>query len=900
MRSTRFVIGGVLGSTALFGVILELAPPGGALETAVANAGVVAVAVIASLLTTLAGFRAPGTTRKGWLILAAGLWTWAAAEAIWMVYIYAGLDPFPSVADVFYIGAAVPLLVGMLVLSAAPRTLARIRTSFDAVACTLAGGVLFWHYILLPAFSDSEATVTVRLVSAAYPALDIVLLFCGLMMLYRVAHGTSGAIAGLLAAGIGAFLAADGGFAIMQVGDSYTPGWVDAGWFGGYACFAGAAVLFAANAAQVERATGDREDERRLAAPAWLQALPLGVPAVAVPFLVVLGTKGELAADPVGVFTACAAIAAVIVREIIVLRDNVGLNHSLARFSDSLEAQVRERTKELSRLVSILDTTTDFVGTADPSGRLTYLNRAGRRMLGIDESKPLGKERLDHVHPRWAAEVVMGQAIPQAVRQGSWEGETAILDMHGTEVPVSQVLLAHTGDDGAVEFISTVARDITTQKEFERHLAHLANHDALTGLFNRHRLMEALDHEVARAGAGARFGLGYLDLDQFKLVNDTLGHGAGDDLLVSVSGLIRENLRPGDTLARLGGDEFAILIPDLDEAGVVARLEQTVAALRDHHIVVRGREVRVTASVGVAMAPEHGPTSSALLAHADMAMYRAKVGRNRVCVYSPDLDSEQVLEQSRLLEMDIRGALEHGRLTLFAQPIVSIGAERERHYEVLLRVVGEDGKPTLPPGFFAVAEQSDLIHEIDRWVVADAIRLAGEANRLGHPITLHVNVSARSFGDEGLIPRVRELLVRHGVEPHRMVFEVTETAAVTNMLEAREFIRSLKALGCRFALDDFGVGYSSIAHLKNLDVDFLKIDGAFVTNMARDDRDQHLVKAIVELAKALGQGTIAEFVEDAETLALLGTLGVDYAQGYHTGRPAPTSKPAAARERLAA
>lgn len=378
----------------------------------------------------------------------------------------------------------------------------------------------------------------------------------------------------------------------------------------------------------------------------------------------------------------------------------------------------------------------------------------------------------------------------------------------------------------------------------------------------------------------------FLDLDNFKDVNDSLGHLVGDELLASLAGLLRERLRETDIVARSGGDEFAILLhhTDGDQARAVA--EHLLDAVRRHNIVVSGQPVGATASIGIVLIPEHGATVGELFARADLALYQAKEnGRNGLAVYRPERDCQAQAESRLGWQHRIQEALEKDRFLLDAQPVLHLRSNQISQYELLLRLVADGGAIVLPGAFLDIAERFGLIHEIDRRVVRRAIQLIAEQRRMGRDLRLEVNLSGKAFADKELLPMIERELATTSTSPASLVLEVTETAAIANMHQAQKFVGTLKGLGCQFALDDFGVGFSSFYRLKYLPVDYLKIDGSFIRNLPHDPMDQHLVKAMVEVARGLGKETIAECVGDEETLQVLRECGVDYAQGYHIGRP---------------
>jgi diguanylate cyclase (GGDEF)-like protein len=432
-------------------------------------------------------------------------------------------------------------------------------------------------------------------------------------------------------------------------------------------------------------------------------------------------------------------------------------------------------------------------------------------------------------------------------------------------------------------------RDVTERERIQSRLRHLADHDPLTGLLNRRRFEEELSDRVAQV---ARYDTGgavlLLDLDNFKYVNDSLGHRTGDAVIRSVADLLRNQMRETDVLGRLGGDEFAILLPyaNLDQAShVAAKLLETV---RGHRSVFRGRRLRLTTSIGVSVISDaRVQTAEELMVEADVAVYEAKeAGRDRFSVYAPTADGAPDAGGSPAWGDRIRRAIDDERFTLFAQPILSLRTNEVSQYELLLRM--RDGDELLPPhAFLPSAERSGMVREIDMWVTRQAIHLIDQQRRAGQDLRLEVNLSGRTLGDATLPRAIREELRNVPIDPGSLIFEVTETAAVLNMDEAREFATQLTDMGCRFALDDFGAGFGSFYYLKYLPLEFLKIDGDFIGDLASNDTDQAMVRAIVGLSAQLGKATIAEFVGDAETIELLREYGVDFAQGFHVGHPRP-------------
>ncbi len=427
------------------------------------------------------------------------------------------------------------------------------------------------------------------------------------------------------------------------------------------------------------------------------------------------------------------------------------------------------------------------------------------------------------------------------------------------EIDIVVDSVQHLSDDleGALE----------ARSEAEKNLVWLADHDPLTNLFNRRRFQEVFDRILALNVRYERTGaLLFLDLDQFKYVNDLSGHQAGDALLLLVASTLRDAVRHSDILARLGGDEFALVLPEAGVEKAVYMANKLQHDLKQVDFSSNGRVHKISSSVGITLFPDHGTNLNDLLANADMAMYQAKeAGGARWHLYSPDEQAKELLASRAKWRERISRALLDDAFELHYQPIFDIKAGRVTRFETLVRMRDNAGQLIFPDNFIPIAEQSGQIHEIDRWVIRKVIGQV-QANPA---ISLAVNLSGRVLDDPSLLEWFHQQLQDSGIDPSRLIVEITETAAVANVQDAIAFMRDIKALGCRFALDDFGSGFSSFAYLKQLPVDIVKIDGAFIQNLASSDEDQLFVKALTDVAKGLGKVTVAEFVENAETLRLL-------------------------------
>ena len=529
----------------------------------------------------------------------------------------------------------------------------------------------------------------------------------------------------------------------------------------------------------------------------------------------------------------------------------------------------------------------------DPAspGRFLEVNQAFCELTGYsrEQLETLDCEALTHPEDVEEDASLLAQLVAGEIQNYEIETRCIHAERHVVWVLVTASLVRD--DSGKPLYCIRQIQDIQERKQFAGHLEYLADHDALTGLFNRRRFVRELSHQMSYAH---RYGEGgavlFLDIDNFKDVNDTLGHQAGDELIASVAHLLGERLRETDAIARLGGDEFAVLLPRVgaDEAAAVAR--GLMQAVRQNPLRSTGRPIALTVSVGIA--PFHagaGTTADDLLIEADLAMYNAKeVGRDRFVFAS---DEQQARMENRLTWTGrIRKALDEDLFVLYCQPILDLRSNEISQYELLLRMPGTSGELLLPASFLYTAERYDLIRRIDRWVISRAIELIGDERRAGRELRLEVNVSGRSVADPELPGFIVEQLDAASIDPAQLILEVTETAAIGNMDEARRFVARLTDIGCCFALDDFGAGFGSFYYLKYLPLDYLKIDGEFIRNLPASNTDQLILRSIVQMANGLGKKTIAEFVGDEESLQLLREHGVQYAQGYHVGRPRPLTE----------
>jgi Amt family ammonium transporter len=550
---------------------------------------------------------------------------------------------------------------------------------------------------------------------------------------------------------------------------------------------------------------------------------------------------------------------------------------------------------------SILSAIADAVITADLRRNIGYMNVVAEKLTGwrlktalglplekVFQAMDEGAEQLNSAIDRCLA-----HGRESVARAGGGRQELILVHRDGIGIAVEATLAPIRDDRNNTHGIVLVFRDVSQTRSLAAQVSWQASHDTLTGLVNRGSFDDRLDDLLRDAMATGRIhGMLYLDLDQFKIINDTCGHVAGDELLRQIATRLSQNIRTGDTLARLGGDEFGVLLVDCTEAVALRIANKMRQAIMDLRFAWDDKAYAIGVSIGVVAITAESERAEQVLSAADTACYAAKDGgRNQVHVYRPDAGEAAQRQGEMHWVARIHSALEEDRFCLYVQPIVPIDRRSAHtgHYEVLIRMRDEAGALVPPNKFIPAAERFGLMPRIDRWVVNQLFNLIGREHEtlvLGG-YCFAINLSGGSVNDEDTLTYIGEKLVEFRIPPGMISFEITETAAIANLASASYFIRTLKQAGCLFSLDDFGSGLSSFAYLKNLPVDFLKIDGAFVRDLATDPIDRAMVQAINQIGQVMGLKTIAEFVENDQVLGLLRGIGVDFAQGYGIARPTP-------------
>ena len=574
------------------------------------------------------------------------------------------------------------------------------------------------------------------------------------------------------------------------------------------------------------------------------------------------------------------------------------INH----MQEKSRAALMQSRQEQARMSSLLSAMNIGILFEDVGNRVIYFNPAFRRMWLIPDGVEL-TGRLTRDVLGFSANVL---ARPDHFSRhilhvlGTHEvSETFEIVMADGRV-VTQITYPVRDHEGRFIGRLWIYEDVTRERQTAEQLIYLAERDSLTGLYNRHRFQEELSRMLVEAERRRTHGaLLFFDLDEFKYINDTFGHRAGDAMLIRVAGEVGALVRRSEIFSRLGGDEFAVLMPDAAEADAVRLAERITRAISQIPFRFEGQNLRLTTSLGIALYPTHGADAEGLIAHADAAMYQAKeAGKNAWRVYRADRDASREMLHRLSWNERISNALEKGLLRLHFQGVYRTADGSLSHIEALVRMLDES-EPTqviMPGHFIPAAEKTGKILDIDRWVIREAIQVLQRTPDLS---AIAVNISGRSFDEPTLPQYIAEQLADLGVAPARLMVELTETSAVSDLHDAQRFIEALRQTGCRVCLDDFGSGFSSFAYLKYLKADILKIDGLFIRDLPNDHDNQVFVKSIADVARGMRKLTVAEFVEDAETLEMLKTFGVDLVQGYHLDMPRadhPAVTPAARAE----
>jgi diguanylate cyclase (GGDEF)-like protein/PAS domain S-box-containing protein len=570
------------------------------------------------------------------------------------------------------------------------------------------------------------------------------------------------------------------------------------------------------------------------------------------------------------------------------LYDHKGVAYGICSFLKDITSN-KQQQDDINKISKGVEYSPCAVIITDLDARIEYVNPKFTDITGYSKEEVLGKTP-SILHSGETDNEYYRQMWSTISSGGEWKSDIYNKRKDGRYYWARNSISGIKNQQGEIISYIAIQDDVTREHELSEELSYQSSHDELTGLINRREFEQRanglLSHMDRR---GTEHAMCYMDIDQFKIVNDTSGHIAGDELLRQVGRLLQNSVRHQDTLARLGGDEFGLLMRhcSLEQAQRVVNV--VLKNIQEYQFQWEGQTFRIGISIGLVAITDKVDNLNDLLIQADSACYMAKeLGRNRVHVYYPD-DIEMVERQGNMKwTTRINMALDEDRFSLYAQPILSLDNEHDKHYEVLLRMHEEDGSIIMPAQFFPAAESYNLMGKLDYWVIAKIFSLLAEYPDFVDSIDfISINLGGQAVSNKHLLEFIISEFRRTGIAPGKICFEVTETVAISNFALTKSFISRLKSIGCRFALDDFGNGLSSFGYLKNLPIDYLKIDGVFVRDIVTDSIDHAMVSSIHKIGKMMGVQTIAEFVENEQVLDKLKAVGVNYAQGFGIAAPEP-------------
>lgn len=556
--------------------------------------------------------------------------------------------------------------------------------------------------------------------------------------------------------------------------------------------------------------------------------------------------------------------------------------------SNKLAVNMGKLEKEMNFVRSLLDSAQVIILTLDRQNNIVLINNFALQITGYERKALVGQPFSQLIQRKEDYEKFIEKI------SNLYSGETRHTkdesNIFCTNGQIRNVTWLHSYLPKAKQndpVLLSVGLDVTEMKQAEQRVTWLADHDSLTGLVNRRRFQEQFENLLLMSSRYKfRGAVIFMDLDDFKAINDTQGHHTGDIVLKQVANTLTQILRNTDIVSRLGGDEFAVALPEIDEYDVCKVADAINKKLYEMEFSSLQTVKKLSASIGIALFPNHGSNVSELLTNADLAMYQAKRRGKGCChVFSQQENTRERLEIQLYWQNKIQYAFEYDRFVLHFQPVLDLGKNAISHYEALVRIVENSGKLILPTPFINIAEKTGLINNIDHWVLSQTQKILAKLSRRSPDMRIALNLSAHAFSDNRLLPLLTEISSSKHIMPQNVILEITETAALQDFTTACDMITTIKKMGFSFALDDFGVGFASFYYLQKLPVDYIKIDGSFVRHLSHNENNQTLVKAITDVARGFGKKTIAEYVEDKDTLQLIKKFRVDYAQGYYIGEP---------------
>jgi diguanylate cyclase (GGDEF)-like protein/PAS domain S-box-containing protein len=858
----------------------------------IANVASVLIEMAAGVACLVRALRRPGRMRWAWIGIALGALSYASGDAAWAwVETAEGREvSFPSLSDVGYLGMVPLIAAGLLLVPVARQSVAnRLRSIIDGLMIAASLVLISWIFVLKPLIHEGSDSTFGLSVVLAYPVSDVVLVTVVLYMLALLRRGGQDTVPLML---IGAAMVllglSDTVYAFLTLDSDYSSGGlIDVGWFAGFGLVVIAALWpDRADAPVVVVAEDDDAGEPQPFAILVPYAAVLGALLVSVLQYALSGHAQPRQSDAFIFTTRTVLILLIVVRQLLTLLEN---RHLTAY----LEARVAKRTAELyaseQRFRALVQQSSESVSVVEVDSTIRYQSESIERIFGVRPADVVGLRLVEVAGPD--ASPCIAAAIEKVLGTPYATTTIEVLLRHAQTGRMRQAEMTVTNlmDEPSVAGIVLNTRDVSDAHELQEQLVHEAYHDGLTELASRALFREQLEERLAGSRRDDDVAVLFLDLDGFKEVNDSLGHAAGDQLLVQVAGRLREVVREGDTVARFGGDEFAVLL-----TSIVARADAETLALRiiaevGRPFLIDGRELHVGASIGIASAADAGDMEQ-LLRNADLAMYKAKsAGGNGFAAYDPQMHN--ALVQRLELEADLRLALDRDELVLHYQPTVDLASGEIVGFEALVRWLHPTRGMVSPLDFIGIAESTGLIVPLGRWVLAEACRqaVAWGAGR-SRQLKMAVNVSVRQFEHCDLAEMVSEVLAETGMPADQLCLEMTESVLLTDTDENLTQLLRLKELGVTLAMDDFGTGYSSLAYLRRFPMDTLKIDRSFVDRLGGDSEDVALVRTIVRLGQSLGMATVAEGIEDMVQLTALREMGCDFAQGYLLSRPVPAKE----------
>jgi diguanylate cyclase (GGDEF)-like protein/PAS domain S-box-containing protein len=808
--------------------------------------------------------------RRTWWLLTAALGAYSAGNLLHSTYWLFDIDPFPSIGDAFFVGFYPLVLAALLtVVRATAVRLPWARLGLDATILTLGFGAFFWFCVIEPTVAaQHEPDVLKYVLALSYIVLNcIMLLACGVVLMNSDAAPIQRRTLVFLTLGFSSMSFADIVWAMSKVGGTYLPGSVSDAIY--LSCY----IWLAAAAREQLRGVPAKRREPSAFSNALMQALPYI--AMMMSFLVLVYVESSSATSPVNLMTVVIFVltSLVMIRQGVISRNDAALRER--RAAGLVEA----------RYASLIRNASDVIMITDADGQLRFASPAAERTFAIHPDDLVGRNLLDlwtdGDRDRLAAFLAEVTATRGRV-VGPIEVAVETGDRRSTLESVGSNLM----DDPAVAGLALNFRDVSERKALEEQLRKLAFHDPLTLLANRSLFWNRVEHALALAQRSRQHvAVMFLDLDNFKHVNDSLGHDSGDRLLQAAAQRLVKSTRTSDTVARLGGDEFAVLLEGIASEQDVERIAMPIAADFNRPLLLDGREVDNSASIGVACS-RPGDDAEQLLRNADLAMYNAKAaGKTRFVLFHPHMQ-EQLHDRLRL-EQDIELALARQEFVIEYQPVVDLTRRELLGVEALVRWNHPQRGLVMPGSFISIAEESGRIVELGRWVLVEAccqVRAWSESIDFGSGLRVAVNISGRHLQQGDLVADVRYALQMSGLEPGNLVIELTESTIMQNTEANLERFRDLKSLGVRLAIDDFGVGYSSLSYLHRFPIDILKIDRAFVSRLTERDGGPELARAVVMLGSTLGLETVAEGIENEDQVSTLLDLGCVAGQGFLFGR----------------